>query len=155
MVLFAPSAPSRREYSCHPKHRSASAAATRSKTSSQSPDKIRIARQEPLIGVIDEEVQFFQNKGARAGLPDAQKPNPVEPQRGQVIQVAVRNVVQRGGSAKLLRSVSQTRVLIWYREGYRTRAMIRFFLTSPSTAPAEEHSRRRPLRQTPTPAPNF
>ena len=50
----------------------------------------------------------------RAGLPDAEEPDPVETQLGQAIQFGVRDVVQRGRPAQASRtsSVSQTRVLI-------------------------------------------
>ena len=51
----------------------------------------------------------------RAGLPDAQEPDPVETHLGQAIQFGVGNVVQRGRSGPASRdsSVNQTRVLIW------------------------------------------
>ena len=37
----------------------------------------------------------------RAGLPDAQEPDPVEAHLGQTVQFGVRNIVQRGGAAQL------------------------------------------------------
>ena len=55
---------------------------------------------------------------ARAGLPDAQEPDPVETHLGQAVEFGVGNVVQRGRRPSARdSSVSQTRVLIWYSEG--------------------------------------
>ena len=50
----------------------------------------------------------------RAGLPDAQQPDPVKTQLGEAIQFGVRNIVQgrASGPAREESSVSQTRVLI-------------------------------------------
>ena len=55
----------------------------------------------------------------RAGLPDAQQPDPVEAHRGQAVQLGVRNVVEGRAAGPSVRdsSVSQTRVLIWYSDG--------------------------------------
>ena len=56
----------------------------------------------------------------RAGLPDAEEPDPVEALLGQVIQFGVGNVVQGRRRPRFRdNSVSQTRVLIWYRDGLR------------------------------------
>ena len=38
----------------------------------------------------------------RAGLPDAEEPDPVETHLGQAIQLGVGNIIQRGGAAQLL-----------------------------------------------------
>ena len=55
----------------------------------------------------------------RAGLPDAQQPDPVEAHLRQAIQLGVRNVVQGGSPAQRAATApsSQTRVLIWYSDG--------------------------------------